>query len=775
MSATEHRATPRRLTAYVTALCAVGVAGAVANAVTQPLAMTGDQPWIGGILVAAMVLGLWAPLRFQHRGGVQGFTVEEGILLAMLFTLPVGVPPLLYAGGALLGHALRNFDRLKVSFNVGHSALASVAAALTFHAIWNPPARLTADYVLEPNSILAGVVAIIVYNLVNALAVGGLFKQLEGRPLRQTLSDVWRLYILTGGGNYLFGLLLAFVVIEDLLAAIPAFVLMAGVHLGYRGYASALEERRRNAQLREVTRYLAGAAGSDDAAERFLEELARLFRADAAELARPDGGTIRVMLRDGGHVVGERTLVPEGLLTETIRRGGSIQADEGDASLGAWLRQLGHREAIAAPMIHDGRTVGAIAVYDRRGLEAQRGGDLNLLASLANEASVALRNVDLFASVERERASLQEESRKLSEIVGAASDGIALVDASGRILTWNPAMEQATGIASTEALGQPWFMALRLRDAHGDDLPVDGAGPMQAALTGERSSERVDLQAMRRDGEWRWLQCTFSPVEREGEGVVGVVMVAYDVTRERETEEMKADFIATVSHELRTPLTPLKGFLLTLVDSAERIEPDQRVTFYDSMLRQVERLESLVGDLLVVADLDRGGMRMHTELVPLAGATSEALATIRSAYDPARVMVEADDDVTVVGDRTAIVRILRALVDNAVKHTSGTVTVHVARDGDNAVVAVHDEGPGISTDHQRRVFERFTRLGDHLTRTTQGSGLGLSIARSLAERLGGHLELSSTPGAGSTFSFVLPAARPMAVQNEQTARSPIAG
>lgn len=345
-----------------------------------------------------------------------------------------------------------------------------------------------------------------------------------------------------------------------------------------------------------------------------------------------------------------------------------------------------------------------------------------------------------------------------SAILEAASDGIAWIDADGTIRSWNRALAEATGVTPEQAIGQPWFVPLRLRDEAGREvLPGDGS-TVAEALSGRTAGQAVTFKALHRDGRWRVLRATFAPVSEGDESPGGTVLVARDITAEQELDDLKADFIATVSHELRTPLTPLKGFIATLQTRRADLDADQFASIFEAMAGQVSRLENLISDLLIVADLDRDAVSLTGEPLHLPLMVR---AAVEEEHRGERVttVIAMDDRSRVVGDPAAVLRIVRALVSNAVKHTDGPVTVEVGTEGAEGTVRVRDQGPGIPPEAQQRVFHRFHRLGNHLTRP-QGSGLGLAIARALADRMGGALELVSDVEEGSTFTLRLPLARP---------------
>ncbi len=180
------------------------------------------------------------------------------------------------------------------------------------------------------------------------------------------------------------------------------------------------------------------------------------------------------------------------------------------------------------------------------------------------------------------------------------------------------------------------------------------------------------------------------------------------------------------------------------------------------MSAQLTRLETLISDLLAVAELDHGQFDLHPEPMALGELVTEAVE-VEAAHEFSRGTVVVEPDVTAIADSVALVRIVRSLVSNAVKHTDGRVEVTIRSVDDEVHVAVADEGPGIASWDHQKVFNRFERLGNHLRRT-QGPGLGLTIARTLAQRMDGDVTVSSDIGAGSTFTLHLPRAKPRAVR-----------
>lgn len=716
---------------YPAAVAALGVA-AVALAVALLPSGSLTLGRAGGLGLLA-VLSIWVPLRIERKGGTQGFTMEEGVFVAMLFALPLGAVPPLMAIAALVGHAARWPGPAKVAFNMGQVAIWSTAATVVFHLVGS------GTEVFDARSLLAALAAVITLNVVSLAAVAELFRRLSGRPWSLTYAEAWRVNAVTTLGNTSFGLVLGFIVRIDPFASVVAASLMIGLYLGYRGYVKVLDERRRTDALHAVTRSLLDVATDPGSVTRSLGKVAELLGGSAVEL-----------------VVG----APDDLDRHLVVDGQPDVTDANEISdVARWVLASGEPvlgPSISAPLTQAGVVVGVLTVFERRGLEPWDATDVTLLATVAAETTAALENIRLLAVVEDERSRFEAESRKLNEVLAAASDGVALLETDGVLRVWNRAMEQVTGVSAAKAIGRPWWGALRLRDIHDADLAPDGAHVMTAALAGARVDDPVPLQ-VKLDGDgWRWLGCTFAPVVRGGT-IDGTVLVARDVTAQRELELLKEDFLATVSHELRTPLTPLKGFISLLIARDDDVDRDQRRTMLRSMANQVERLERLVGDLLLAGGVETGAVTAGAVAFDLPTAVEHAVAA-EAGRQLARVELALVPASAQVG-RAALDRIVRALVSNALRHTSGPVRVELEPHDTEVEIRVHDQGEPIPVDQRERIFDRFHRVGDHLTRAAGGAGLGLSIARVLARRHGGDLTVDTTPGDGNTFTLRLPAAR----------------
>jgi two-component system OmpR family sensor kinase len=278
------------------------------------------------------------------------------------------------------------------------------------------------------------------------------------------------------------------------------------------------------------------------------------------------------------------------------------------------------------------------------------------------------------------------------------------------------------------------------------------------ALRFTRRIHRLELAAERlAGGDFE------TPVVDGGRDEVGQLANAFDSMRARLAvlDRARREFIANASHELRTPLFSLGGFVELLDD--DDISPDVRRDFLAEMRDQIERLTRLATDLLDLSRLDAGQLEVEIERFDLAGTAALVAEEFRLVAEAGEheLQVEADGPVDALGDEVRVQQIVRALVENAIRHTPAgtTVIVRVVRRGSAAVLEVRDDGPGIPSEDQSHLFQRFYRAAGG---KASGSGLGLAIASELASRLNGSIELSSRPRA-TVFTLNLPpaeAARP---------------
>jgi two-component system phosphate regulon sensor histidine kinase PhoR len=238
----------------------------------------------------------------------------------------------------------------------------------------------------------------------------------------------------------------------------------------------------------------------------------------------------------------------------------------------------------------------------------------------------------------------------------------------------------------------------------------------------------------------------------------GAVLALFDLTRIRQLELIRRDFVANVSHELRTPLTVVAGFAETLADDDP--PEDTRRHFASTIRTHARRMQRIVDDLLDLSRLESGRWLPETAPVDVRSAADEVLSGVKRAADQKGLSLATlvDESAgTMVADRTAVRQVLSNLVENAVRHTTtGSVTVFAKRDGDGVWIGVNDTGPGIPAEHLSRIFERFYRVDAGRDRDSGGTGLGLAIVKHLVEAHGGRVSARSDPGNGTRIAAFFP-------------------
>ena len=222
------------------------------------------------------------------------------------------------------------------------------------------------------------------------------------------------------------------------------------------------------------------------------------------------------------------------------------------------------------------------------------------------------------------------------------------------------------------------------------------------------------------------------------------------------SERRGDDFLALVAHDLRSPLATVIGAAQTLQQRWPDLTDAQRDSFLKLITEEAKRLASLVDDVLDTSQVEAGTFSLQLDDVDVASLVADAVRAATLAQQEVPVVAAVDEALPpICGDEARLRQLLRNLIDNAVKYSPADEKVEVrATASDGAVrVAVSDAGPGIPQEHHARIFEKFGRADD----AKLGTGLGLFIARSIAEAHGGTLEVSSLPGEGATFVLTLPA------------------
>jgi len=410
---------------------------------------------------------------------------------------------------------------------------------------------------------------------------------------------------------------------------------------------------------------------------------------------------------------------------------------------GRFLGGINPSSLICVPLRARQRSIGAITVARTGRGQTYGADDLALVEDIAGRIALAVDRARLYAEV--------EQRADAARVLAHVADGILLLDRSGIVRLWNPAAEGITAIRAGDIVGRSAADAIRGWQESVDSVPI--------AATPDPGHPEVVIPLETERGE-RWI--AIAGVQFFG----GTVYAFRDLTDVRRLEELKASFIATASHELRTPLAAVYGAAQTLLRHDFALDEGGRDRFVSLIADESERLGRIVNEILLASQLDAGRLDLASEPFDAAELVERVVEATR-AYAPPGVHVEGrvpDDLPLVEADRDKVRQVLVNLVENAIKYSpdGGRVEVRVEAHEENVLFQVRDEGLGIPTDEQGRVFEKFYRVDPHMTRGVGGTGLGLYICNELVGRMGGHIWLESKAGEGSTFLFELPAAASIA-------------
>jgi signal transduction histidine kinase len=543
-----------------------------------------------------------------------------------------------------------------------------------------------------------------------------------------------------------------FVVLSIVTAAVATVVWVAlATPRGREGLqrAAARPQRMRELEVLAAISRLSSQAGSvEQVGGDILDAAAPAVGADAAVLLLLDSEQ-RILTAEAASGIPEelwRTFeiqVSDNFNRTFMAKGKSIVVTDvaNERRLKMQLaKALGARSALVVPIRYEGTPVGTLTFYAVRAVRRFDSVAVAIAELIASEAADVLERARLQDEVREER----ERAARVLEHIG---DGVFVVDGTGRIRLWNPAIAAVTGLSAAETLGR----------RPPDVLPGWAAIEPLVPVTSAPAYAAAHAETLPLDLGDRELWISISAVQFPD----GTVYALRDLTEERGIEKLKSEFVATVSHELRTPLAAVYGAAMTLRRQDVELDDDHRGRLLAVIAGESDRLARIVDQVLAASQLDSGSFAFaveHCEPGRLALQVVEA-ARVHAPDDIVITIAPGNDLPAVAADPDMLRQVLANLVENAVKFSpgGGQVSVSLERHEGRVLFVVRDEGLGIPPRDQERIFEKFFRLDPNLTRGVGGTGLGLYISRELVRRMGGRIWVASSEGEGSTFFFELPA------------------
>jgi two-component system phosphate regulon sensor histidine kinase PhoR len=427
-----------------------------------------------------------------------------------------------------------------------------------------------------------------------------------------------------------------------------------------------------------------------------------------------------------------RARVQDSLAGEALRSGEPVLIDEHSPQK-ITTTFLVH-SLIFVPLKGETGPVGLLGVDNRQAGRPLTGHHVVLMQALGEYAAVALENARLYSQVQSER-------RQLETILQQIEDGVLITDPQDRLLLINRTAQEAFGLNQDAALLHP--------------LPEAVPHPELLALYARRDTPSPQLrrgEVTLADG--RVFHTHLTPIEG-----VGHVVVMRDITHLKELDRIKSEFVTTVSHDLRSPLTTILGYV-DLIERGGPLTPQQH-EFLRRVQDSTQSITALITDLVHLGRIE-AGLDTQQDLVDLSALAGYAADSLRLRCENKGIHLEVDlppDLPAVAGNPVRLRQMINNLVDNAIKFTpeNGRVTVATRLEENQVLLQVSDTGLGIPPAEQPYIFNKFYRASNVEDGT--GSGLGLSIVKSIVEIHGGRIWVESTMGEGSTFTVVLPIAQ----------------
>jgi PAS domain S-box-containing protein len=341
------------------------------------------------------------------------------------------------------------------------------------------------------------------------------------------------------------------------------------------------------------------------------------------------------------------------------------------------------------------------------------------------------------------------EKKNTEAVIRSIAEGLVVVDANGKIIMMNPAAEKLLDADKKDKIGKP------INDGVGEETMVS-----LAKAPSEKGDREIELNSTQ-DETKKTLRSSTAVVENESGETVGMVSVLSDITKQKELDRLKTNFVANVTHELRTPLIAIdKSIALLLTGEPGPVVPQQK-QFLDIAERNLKRLANLINDLLDMSKLESGKMSVNLVSISVEKVASDVLKSFESWADSKTISLVKNIDKNIkeiIADQDRIIQVFNNLVGNAIKFTpqGGIITINAEKYDSMAKISVQNTGSGIPKDDLKKIFNKFYQTGQHAPTDISGTGLGLSIAKEIIELHGGEIWVESKENKGTSFIFTLP-------------------
>jgi PAS domain S-box-containing protein len=409
---------------------------------------------------------------------------------------------------------------------------------------------------------------------------------------------------------------------------------------------------------------------------------------------------------------------------------------------------LGLLTGVALPLLAQEKVVGVLFIF-RNYQGGFSSNDKALLQSFADQAAIAVHNAQLYSEV-------NEEKQRLDALLDSAADGIMILAPDHTVERVNPALARMIGKTTQEILGKNQDETIRWVSVR-DGLTLTQAEAGGWPLT-PHATFYVEGDLERDSGVPLPVGITYAPLVSNDGHLLNIIASVRDITRFRESEELKSTFISIISHELKTPVALIKGYVSTL----RREDVSWERAIVDDSLQVIEEeadhLTEMIDNLLDASRLQAGALSLNISDVNLDVLIHRIVERLQTQTNVHPIVVDLPGNFPVIlGDDQRLGQVLSNLIGNAIKYSPQGGDIHISGSVHprQVVICVSDKGPGIAPDDLPHVFDRFYRAKD-ASRTTKGAGLGLYLARAVVEAHGGRIWVDPAPESGARICFSLP-------------------
>lgn len=393
---------------------------------------------------------------------------------------------------------------------------------------------------------------------------------------------------------------------------------------------------------------------------------------------------------------------------------------------------------------------------------------------LTQEGDIQKAMLNIMEDLQREKAVAETARAKDDAVLASVGDGLIAVDNNGKVLIINAIAEDLLELDKGENLGKDYFESVTYIDEQGRSIPKEEHPVYLALKTGEKITKV--LLFTKKNGSKISISTTASPIFEKNQLldkkiIIGVIAIIRDITKEKEIDRMKTEFISLASHQLRTPLSAIKWFTEMLVGGDAGPLNGEQHEFAKNISDSTERMIQLVNSLLNISRIESGRIIVDPQPTDLKELVQEIINELHvqiTARGQTLVVSVHQELPKINVDPRLIRQVYLNLLTNAIKYTpnGGEISVFISRKGDEIISQISDNGYGIPKGQQSRVFEKFFRAENIIKIETDGTGLGLYLIKAIVESSHGKIWYASEEGKGTTFWFSFPSSGMQAKKGE---------